>query len=646
MKSNLRLANQSLRLLQKSPQRDFQALFEILFRYQNRVFAEWIVAGDHHSISYFRAKERCLATAEQIKKMTPDLPPDSLLGLAMGNSPSWIYVFWGILAAGYRPFLVNLQLGGDIISKLLQELGVHYVIGQKTYGDAISLKPEDLIHGVYHPQTVTERWGNEVLLSSSGTSATPKVFGFEGSAFAAEMLATQKILKENPAIDTSWRGRGKQLCFLPLYHIFGLEAVYFFFAFLGQTFVFLPFYTPTAILEVIKREGITELFAVPLFYQNVANLIFSEAKREGMATYQRFLDHLEKSRRLQIRHPSRGRRYAKRAFREVRSRTFGESLSFCINGGGHLSQEAISLFAGLGYPIHNGYGMTELGVGSVDLSKNLAVLEKNTIGHAFQGLEYRIADPNEAGVGELLARGPMLFSASYENGVRKPRDPEGFFPTGDLAKATEDGFLLLGRKDEVVVDDSGELVSPEIEESRFSSPYLQLCAFLRVEGKNILFLWFKKESTPEQRTAALASFFLANDSLPLAFRIREFREASTLPTTLGFKIRYSELAGQFAMNPERFPCAKPPVSDAAFDESSYEASLQKVRFLFAETLHKDLSEVTPDSSFFDDLKGTSMDYYSLRCSLNEAFNVPSLLEEEKPLSTPKEFAKRLSEGKR
>ena len=53
---------------------------------------------------------------------------------------------------------------------------------------------------------------------------------------------------------------------------------------------------------------------------------------------------------------------------EVTDSLFGKSVLFCISGGSYIKEDTLRLINGLGYPLYNGYGMTEAGVTSVELS--------------------------------------------------------------------------------------------------------------------------------------------------------------------------------------------------------------------------------------------------------------------------------------
>ena len=45
---------------------------------------------------------------------------------------------------------------------------------------------------------------------------------------------------------------------------------------------------------------------------------------------------------------------------KVKKLLLGDKVKFCISGGGYLSNDTLRTINGLGYPLYNGYGMTEI----------------------------------------------------------------------------------------------------------------------------------------------------------------------------------------------------------------------------------------------------------------------------------------------
>jgi long-subunit acyl-CoA synthetase (AMP-forming) len=637
MRENPLFAKETARLLASSPPQDLEHVFQILFRYPNREFCRYPKGLHYESMSYARAKERCLACGEMIKKKLAALPKDSILALDVPSSKEWVFLFWGVLAAGFKLFLVNSRLDKATNEALFLSLGVRYVLGTTSYEGVPSLDPETLLRGVYHENSLANSFGSGVLLCTSGTSDTPRVFSYDAEAIIAALAIPPTFNDVNSHINTFVHHVGRQLVYLPLYHVFGLFAVFFFYLSFGQSFVFLPKKaTPSQVLETIKREGVTEFFAVPVFFEGVASSIRQAVKESGAKNQARFEKALAKSLALQNSSYSLGLSFARKAFRQIRSRSFGDSLAFMINGGGALNKDTIAFFTALGYPLHNGYGMTEAGIACVDLSLKAKDVALGSIGRPLGPYEFTLLDINAEGVGELAIKSLALSSYEYIDGIRHKRDKSVFLPTGDLAKKTEKGYFLFGRKDEIVVDASGELLSPEKEESAFVSPFLAGKAFLQIAGKNILFLEWAKGVSEEQIQATFAGFLKKNATLAYLFQIREFHTVSSLPLALGFKVRYNALKEDYLAHPENYPLLQLGESEIT-DEKAYRSILEKVYEAYSESFHKDRADIHEDSTPVS-LGGSSLEYYALLTSLSTRFNDPAFLSENAFYQTPKEFA--------
>jgi len=136
-----------------------------------------------------------------------------------------------------------------------------------------------------------------------------------------------------------------------------------------------------------------------------------------------------------------------------------------ITGGGHVPAETLELLNDVGYPLYNGFGMTECGIISVELSLDPEQRKKGSIGIPFPPNEYRLTAP---GVGELQLRGDALYTASIVDGVIVPRDREMWFSTGDLVRQEADGLYIVGRSKDVIINASGENIYPDELEDGFA----------------------------------------------------------------------------------------------------------------------------------------------------------------------------------
>ncbi len=68
-----------------------------------------------------------------------------------------------------------------------------------------------------------------------------------------------------------------------------------------------------------------------------------------------------------------------------------------------------------------------------------------SIGKAFPSIDAKILDPDEDGIGELIAKAPSVMLGYYNNeeATKEAIDEQGWFHTGDLAKIDKDGYILF-----------------------------------------------------------------------------------------------------------------------------------------------------------------------------------------------------------
>ena len=148
--------------------------------------------------------------------------------------------------------------------------------------------------------------------------------------------------------------------------------------------------------------------------------------------------------------------------RKLREGLTGEQFRFFVSGGAPLDPRTIVGFRRLGFGVIEGYGLTET---SPVVSYSTPFNDKpGSVGPPIPGVEVRIAEPNEEGIGEILVRGPNVMQGYYKNPERTKEvlDEGGWFHTGDLGKLDEENWLYIkGRKKNVIVLENGKNVYPE-----------------------------------------------------------------------------------------------------------------------------------------------------------------------------------------
>ncbi|MGA7832137.1 MAG: long-chain fatty acid--CoA ligase [Terracidiphilus sp.] len=154
----------------------------------------------------------------------------------------------------------------------------------------------------------------------------------------------------------------------------------------------------------------------------------------------------------------------KLVYSKVRA-AFGGRVRIFVSGGAPLGIDTIKWFASVGIALWEGYGLTET---SPLIALNTPL--HNRIGAA--GMPIANLDLKLAGDGELLVRGPSVFSGYWQKPEANAEcfTTEGFFRTGDIARFDTAGFLYItDRKKELLKTSGGKLVAPQPIENKLKN---------------------------------------------------------------------------------------------------------------------------------------------------------------------------------
>ncbi|WP_082949242.1 AMP-binding protein [Mycolicibacterium celeriflavum] len=127
-----------------------------------------------------------------------------------------------------------------------------------------------------------------------------------------------------------------------------------------------------------------------------------------------------------------------------------------ISGDAPIPKETLAFFVGLGLPITEVWGMSELsGIATMNHPRD-AVL--GSVGRPLPRLETKVAAD-----GEFLVRGPLVMKGYHNEPERtaKAIDADGWLHTGDIATVDSDGNVwIIDRKEELIVNAAGKTMSP------------------------------------------------------------------------------------------------------------------------------------------------------------------------------------------
>ena len=283
----------------------------------------------------------------------------------------------------------------------------------------------------------------DIILFTSGTSADAKAAQLTQRNIASCIAAMRKVepIYEDDVV----------MIFLPLHHAFGNTGTLMFLS-NGATNVFCS--GLKYVQKELKEFGISAFFCVPLIIESMINKVLKTAEKEGK------LARLEKGRRISRALMKVGIDVRRRLFKDVID-GLGGRLRFLISGAAPLDPKIIDYATDFGILAVQGYGLTE--TAPTIASESYFYRRKGSVGHAMPGVEVRINDPDEDGIGELFCKGPNVMKGYLDDDEANEKVfVDGWFNTGDLARIDDDGYIYItGRKKNVIVLKNGKNIYPE-----------------------------------------------------------------------------------------------------------------------------------------------------------------------------------------
>ena len=598
-------------------ERTMESVYNLIFAHGDRVMTvDASLVGASSRKTYRQAKAEIEAVARRIVTVLQG-KTGGYVGLYGENKPAWMILFWAVLKSGNLPYLINLRQPAEFAAEALSSLGAKLTVCVSSAPECLGteiLSYGELLKNA--PESAPEvPFGDGFALSTSGTTLSKKVCVYSGKNVVSQILNTEGVINLNPAMVKGYKGQIRHLMFLPLYHIFGLEAVFLWFSFFGSAFIFPPDLNPQNLLRTVRDHNVTHIFAVPLLWGTVEKKIRNEAA--SSPELQKKLEKgLRLSRTLQAISPWLGKKIAANLFRSVRERLFGDCINFCISGGSAIKSSTLELINGMGYHLCNGYGMSEIGIPSVDLSRRMKDRVLGTIGKPFSSVAYRIDCD-----GKLLVKGDSLCGRMIVDGLDCPMGE--WFNTGDLMTRDDQGrYRIGGRASDLVFGEDGENLNPEFAEQVFELPQ---CKNFTVTGdeqneKLMLIVQIDTKMDEGSKEGLLSAIAAGNDALPSAYKIKEIR--FTYDPILGpkdIKVSRARLRRQIKDGTVRLTdsIAAPPPQD-----SSETTPLKtELRQMFAEILGLPAEKITDHGHFMNDLGGSSLDYFTLIGKIDEVYGI-------------------------
>lgn len=210
------------------------------------------------------------------------------------------------------------------------------------------------------------------------------------------------------------------------------------------------------ITQNLKETSPTIVLMVPamlsMFYKTIQKKLNADPKLKKKFNFGLKLSNFLLKFKIDIR---------KKLFKDIHE-TFGGRMRLLICGGAPIDPDIMKFFQDIGIHTIQGYGLTEC---SPILALNKDTDYKNiSAGIPLRGLDVRVDNPDEDGIGEFIAKGKSIFLGYYgdEEATKAVMDENGYYHTGDLGYIDEDNFCIItGRKKNVIIASNGKNVFPE-----------------------------------------------------------------------------------------------------------------------------------------------------------------------------------------
>ncbi|HBL40589.1 MAG TPA: AMP-dependent synthetase, partial [Ruminococcaceae bacterium] len=140
---------------------------------------------------------------------------------------------------------------------------------------------------------------------------------------------------------------------------------------------------------------------------------------------------------------------------------FGGKLKKIVCGGAPIRPEVAEFFDNIGISLINGYGITECS--PLVCANHDAANDFRTCGIKLPCIEWKIDEPNEEGIGEILVKGDIVMLGYYKNpDLTEEVLQDGWFYTGDFGYINDKEQLVIsGRKKNIIVLNNGKNIYPE-----------------------------------------------------------------------------------------------------------------------------------------------------------------------------------------
>ena len=285
-----------------------------------------------------------------------------------------------------------------------------------------------------------------VLLFTSGTTGIAKGVMLSHRNICEDLMSAPTILNVN-----TW-----DIFFsvLPVHHTYECTCGFLMPLYKGASIAYCE--GLKYIVKNLAEVQPTMILAVPLIFESLYNNIMKNVRKQGKEGLVRKVLALNKVTKKV------GLDLNKLLLKDI-LKVFGGRMRVLISGGAAIDPAILQFFNDLGFISVQGYGLTECAPMAALNPDRHKYMRNSSVGHLLPGMEVKIEDKNEDGIGEICVKGPNVMLGYYnmpEETAKVIKD--GWFHTGDLGYVDDEDFIYItGRKKNVIITANGKNVFPE-----------------------------------------------------------------------------------------------------------------------------------------------------------------------------------------